>query len=147
MAYPDWPTRIGGLRSTRRPQPGDRNPLTGQPLAGEDRSRRPVIACINNDYLDGNNRSQLALDTVIVQYVPHEVTDIVEDSLGSKSIWLNLSGSGRALFFRNGVGFEDTRQSNSGGDVPRFYDGEEREIPLKPGNSWISVVLLTYAIA
>ncbi|MFZ1756295.1 MAG: DUF3048 domain-containing protein [Caldilineaceae bacterium] len=98
-------------------------------------------------HLDGNSGAQLALDTVIVQYVPHEVTDIVEDSLGSKSIRLNLFGSGRALVFRNGVGFEGTWQSNSGGELPRFFGGDGQEIPLKPGRSWISIVPLTYAIA
>lgn len=98
-------------------------------------------------HLDGNTGSQLALDNAIVQYVPHETTAIVEDSLGSLSIRLNLFGSGRALIFRNGLGYEGTWQSNSGGDVPRFYDGKGREIPLKPGRSWISVVPLTYAVA
>ena len=98
-------------------------------------------------HLDGNSGSQLALDNVIVQYVPHETTDIVEDSLGSLSIRLNLFGSGRALIFRNGLGYEGTWQSNSGGDMPRFFDGEGQEIPLKAGKSWISVVPLTYAIA
>jgi hypothetical protein len=98
-------------------------------------------------HLDGNSGSQLALETVIVQYVPHEPTDIVEDSLGSTSIGINLFGGGRAMLFRNGVGFEGTWKSESQGDTPHFYDGEGREIPLKPGNSWISVVPLTYAIA
>lgn len=98
-------------------------------------------------HLDGNTGAQLALDNVIVQYVPHETTDIVEDSLGSLSIRLNLFGSGRALIFRNGLGYEGTWQSNSGGDMPRFFDDEGREITLKAGKSWISVVPLTYAIA
>lgn len=98
-------------------------------------------------HLDANNGTQLALDNVIVQYVPHEATEIVEDSLGSKSIQLNLFGSGRALIFRNGVGFEATWRSESRGDLPRFFDSAGREIALKPGNSWVSVVPLTYAIA
>lgn len=98
-------------------------------------------------HTDGNTGAQLALDNVIVQYVPHETTDIVEDSLGSLSIRLNLFGSGRALIFRNGLGYEGTWQSNSGGDMPRFFDGEGREIALKAGRSWVSVVPLTYAIA
>jgi hypothetical protein len=98
-------------------------------------------------HLDGNNGRQLALDTVVVQYIPHETTDIVEDSLGSKSIRLNLFGSGQALVFRNGVGFEGTWRSDSGGDLPHFHDEQGQEIPLKLGRSWNSVVPLTYAIA
>lgn len=68
-------------------------------------------------------------------------------SLGSLSIQLNLFGSGRALIFRNGLAYEGTWQSNSGGDMPRFFDGEGREIALKPGKSWGSIVPITYAIA
>ncbi len=98
-------------------------------------------------HLDGNSGVQLALDTVLVQYVPHQPTEIVEDSLGSKSIQINLFGSGKALLFRNGVGFEGTWQSTSRGDMPRFFNSQGEEIPLKPGKSWISVVPLTYAVA
>lgn len=97
--------------------------------------------------MDGNSGSPLALDNVIVQYVPHETTDIVEDSQGSLSIGLNLFGSGRALIFRNGLGYEGMWQNNSGGDMLRFFDGEGREIALKPGKSWVSIVPITYAIA
>ncbi len=98
-------------------------------------------------HLDGGSGTQLALDNVIVQYVPHEITDIVEDSLGSRSIRLNLFGSGKAIVFRNGLAFEGVWRSESQGDTPRFYDAAGNEIPLKPGRSWISIVPLDYIIA
>ena len=53
-------------------------------------------------HVDGNTGGQLAVENVVVQYVPHEITDIVEDSLGSLSIRLNLFGSGRTIVFRDG---------------------------------------------
>ena len=98
-------------------------------------------------HLDGGSGAQLALDNVIVQYVPHEITDIVEDSLGSRSIRLNLFGSGKAIVFRNGLAFEGTWRSEAQGDTPRFYDQAGNEIPLKPGRTWISIVPLDYVIA
>ncbi|MBP7963996.1 MAG: DUF3048 domain-containing protein [Caldilineaceae bacterium] len=98
-------------------------------------------------HVDGSSGAQLGFDNVVVQYVPHEVTDIVEDSLGSKSIRLNLFGSGRAIVFRNGLAFEGTWRSDSRGDTPRFFANDGSEIPLKPGKTWISVVPLNYSIA
>jgi hypothetical protein len=97
-------------------------------------------------HLDGNTGAQLAVENVIVQYVPHEQTDIVEDSLGSTSIRLNLFGSGKAIVFRDGIAFEGSWRSDSRGDTPHFTAQNGAEIPLKPGKTWISVVPLTYTI-
>jgi hypothetical protein len=98
-------------------------------------------------HTDGNTGVQLALDNVIVQYVPHQDTDIVEDSLGSTSIRLNLFGGDRAIIFRDGLAFEGTWQSSSRGDTPRFLDQNGVEIPLKPGKTWISIVPARYEIS
>lgn len=98
-------------------------------------------------HVDGASGGQLGFENVVVQYVPHEVTDIVEDSLGSLSIRLNLFGSGRAIVFRDGLAFEGTWASDSRGDMPRFFASDGTEIPLKPGKTWISVVPFNYTIA
>lgn len=97
-------------------------------------------------HVDGNTDTQLGVENVIIQYVPHETTDIVEDSLGSLSIQLNLFGSGRAIVFRDGQAFEGTWRSDSLGDMPRFFGQGGSEVPLKPGRSWISVVPFNYTI-
>jgi hypothetical protein len=97
-------------------------------------------------HLDGNSGAQIAVDNVIVQIVPHEATNIVEDSLGSTSIRLNLFGSGPAIVFREGQAFVGTWRSESRGDTPRFFDGAGNEIALKPGKSWISIVPGDYTI-
>ena len=97
-------------------------------------------------HLDGNSGAQVGVENVVVQYIPHQVTDIVEDSLGSLGLRLNLFGSGRALIFRDGVAYEGTWRSESRGDLPRFYTADGAEIPLKPGHSWFSLVPLDYGI-
>lgn len=97
-------------------------------------------------HVDGNTGVQLAVENVIVQVVPHEATNIVEDSLGSTSIRLNLFGSGRAYLFRDGQVLIGTWRSESRGDLPRFYSDSGQELTLKPGKSWISIVPPTYAI-
>ncbi len=97
-------------------------------------------------HVDGNTGAQIAVENVIIQVVAHEGTNIVEDSLGSTSIRLNLFGSGAAIVFRDGQAFVGTWRSESRGDTPRFYDNAGNEIALKPGKSWISVVPGDYTI-
>ena len=109
-------------------------------------SGRDLLALGGGAHVDGNTGAPLGLENVIVQYVPHQATDIVEDSLGSTSIRLDLFGSGRAIVFRDGLAFEGTWRSESRGDTPRFYDAAGAEIPLKPGHTWISIVPSTYDV-
>ena len=98
-------------------------------------------------HVDGNTGAQLALENVIVQVVAHEATNIVEDSLGSTSIRLNLFGSGQAIVFRDGQAFVGTWRSDSRGDMPHFFDAQGSEIALKPGKSWISIVPGDYTVS
>lgn len=98
-------------------------------------------------HTDGNSGVQLAVENVIVQAVPHEATNIVEDSLGSTSIRLNLFGSGRALIFRDGQAYTGSWRSDSRGDLPHFFDQNGAEVPLKPGKSWISIVPPDYTVS
>ncbi len=91
-------------------------------------------------HLDANTGQQVGVENVIVQYVHHEVTDMVEDSLGSKGFRMNLFGSGKAILFRDGLAFPVTWRSQTQGDTPHFFDQSGKEIPLKPGHTWISIV-------
>ncbi len=96
---------------------------------------------------DGNNGQQIAVENVIVQYISHNPVNIVEDSFGNLSLHIGLFGTGKALVFRDGLAFEGSWRSNSGGELPRFFSADGSEIPLKAGRSWISIVPLTYEIA
>ena len=98
-------------------------------------------------HLDGNTNEQVAVANVVVQFVAHEDTDIVEDSLGSTSIRLNLFGSGTVIIFRDGLAYPGTWQSTKQGETPRFYTLDGAEILLKAGKTWVSVVPTSYDIA
>ena len=97
---------------------------------------------------DGNSRQQIAVENVIVQYIFHEPVNVVEDAYGSLSLHIKPFGTGRAIIFRDGLAFEGTwRNDFRGGALPRFFAADGTEIPLKAGQSWISIVPLTYEIA
>lgn len=98
-------------------------------------------------HLDGNSGAQVAVENVIVQFAPHEATDIVEDSLGSTSIRIDLFGSGKAILFRDGQVYDVSWRSASRGDTPHFYAADGSEIPLKPGRTWISVAPSSYVVS
>lgn len=155
----DWgvekPASIRGFTFGERPGGGATATSITVPYPSSSRSvyrydpasGRYLRAMGGGAHVDGNTGAQIAVDNVVVQYVPHETTDIVEDSLGSLSIRLNLFGSGRALVFRDGQAFEGTWRSESQGDMPRFFTADGAEIALKPGKTWISIVPLSYSIA
>lgn len=90
-------------------------------------------------HLDANTGKQIAVENVIIQMVTHQQTDMVEDKLGNKGILLDLFEGNQALIFRDGQVFTGTWQSAQRGDTPHFYDEKGAEIPLKPGQTWISV--------
>ena len=98
-------------------------------------------------HLDKNNNQQAAVENVIIQYVPHDPVRIQEDAYGNLSLHIRPFGAGRAIVFRDGLAFEGTWRNNRSGELPRFFLADGREIPLKPGRSWISIAPLTYEIA
>ncbi|RME47430.1 MAG: DUF3048 domain-containing protein, partial [Caldilineae bacterium] len=94
----------------------------------------------DDPHTDAGNGVQLALENVVVQFVFHGETDMVEDSLGNTGIDLNLFGEGEVIVFRDGVAFRGRWRSDSRGDTPHFFDQNGAEIPLKPGKTWVSIV-------
>ncbi len=100
-----------------------------------------------NPALDKNDGKQVSAANVIVQFVPHQTTNIIEDSLGSRSILIDLYGQGRALIFRDGQVFDGKWSSRTQGDSPHFLTADGQPIPLKPGNSWFQIVPTNYQIS
>jgi len=90
-------------------------------------------------HIDATSGQQLSAANVIVQTLPHEATEYVEDSLGTTSIRIVTVGEGPVTILRDGVAIVGTWRA---GDttMPEFVDGAGLAIPLKPGNSWIQVV-------
>ena len=97
---------------------------------------------------DGNSLQQIAVENVIIQYISHEPLRIEEDVYGNLSLFIRPFGTGRAIVFRDGLAFEGSwRNDSGGGELPRFFTADGAEIPLKTGQSWISIVPPTYEIA
>ena len=90
-------------------------------------------------HTDAEDGRQLSAANVIVAYARHETTDIIEDSLGSRSIRIVLRGSGKAQVFHDGVLLEGTWQRPDDGLI-QFAAANGRPIQLKPGNTWIEIV-------
>ena len=76
---------------------------------------------------------------VVVQSAVHELTDIVEDSLGTKGVNVKLAEFGDLRLFRDGKVYEGTWRANQE-TPPRFLGPGEQQIGLKPGQSWLQAV-------
>ncbi|MEZ4860047.1 MAG: DUF3048 domain-containing protein [Caldilineaceae bacterium] len=76
---------------------------------------------------------------VIVISAAHELTDIVEDSLGTKGVDIALYGFGDFRIFRDGQVYEGTWRADPE-NPPRWLGPGDVLVQLKPGQSWIQVV-------
>ncbi|MEM7134653.1 MAG: DUF3048 domain-containing protein [Chloroflexota bacterium] len=88
---------------------------------------------------DPATSSPILAKNVIVMSAVHEETDIVEDSLGTKSIDIQLYGFGDLRIFRDGQVYEGTWRADPE-NPPRWLGPGDAIIKLKPGQSWIQVV-------
>ncbi len=88
---------------------------------------------------DGLTGLPIVTSNVIVMAAEHSETDIVEDSLGTKSIDVTLWGFGDLRIFRDGQVYEGTWRADPE-NPPRWLGPGDLGIQLKPGQSWIQVV-------
>jgi len=98
-------------------------------------------------HTDGLTGAPLVAANVIVLYAEHNKTDIVEDSLGSTAIDIDLSGGGTAVLYRDGVSVEARWKPTGENGLLRYYDDRGDEIALKPGKTWIQLVPPDYEVA
>jgi hypothetical protein len=89
--------------------------------------------------MDAMNQQAQATNVVIL-FAPHSVTDIIEDSVGSRSIKIELTGRGRALIFRDGQMIAGTWLRTERNAMLRLVDANNQDVALKPGRSWFEVV-------
>ena len=88
----------------------------------------------------------LVAQNVIVMAAAHALADglegrpyIVEDSLGTLGVMIELQGFGDLRVFRDGRVYEGTWRADLEGP-PRLIGPGEAELPLKPGQSWFQIV-------
>jgi len=97
-------------------------------------------------HIDAGTGQQLSAANVVVLYAYHELTDIVEDKLGTKGVRIVLRGSGPVKVLRDGVVIDGTWRAEDPNQPPHFLDAGGGEIPLKPGNTWVQVVPTSYNV-
>lgn len=102
---------------------------------------------LGQPHVDDLTGEQLAADNVLVLYVNHAPTLIVEDALGNKSVEIQLWGQGRMQLFRDGTVQEGTWLRPQRDDPLLFVDEEMQPLALKPGNVWIQIVPLAMPVA
>ncbi len=91
-------------------------------------------------HTDGATKDQTSAANVIVQYVQHQDTDIVEDITGATAYRYVLTGEGKAVIFRDGVAIAAIWKRSGATDFTRYVDAQGKPIPLRPGNTWIEIV-------
>lgn len=102
---------------------------------------------LGEPHVDDITGGQLHAANVVVLYVPHVETLIVEDALGSKSLQIQLWGQGRMQLFRDGTVQEGVWLRPQRGD-PLLFAAPDLKNPLtlKPGNVWLQIVPLDMAV-
>lgn len=88
---------------------------------------------------DKGTGQPIVAKNVIVAAAAHELTNIVEDSLGTKGVNIQLYGFGDLRVFRDGQVYEGTWRADDR-NPPRWLGPGEAPIALRPGQSWVQVV-------
>lgn len=97
--------------------------------------------------MDGNNGQQVTAANVVIMVVQHDLTDIIEDSLGSRSVRTYITErEGRAIVARDGLAFEGRWQVPDKWDNLELADEAGNPLPLKPGNTWFQIVPPSYQV-
>lgn len=97
--------------------------------------------------VDADSGAQLTGANVVVLFAPHETTEIIEDSLGSHSVRITLTGSGKAQAFRDGLAYNLTWQRTDPHSLVQLVNANGQPYALRPGNTWFEVVPPTMQIA
>ncbi len=88
-----------------------------------------------NDRVSG---TQLAVSNAVILFVPF---NRYVGKTTTAEMWdLNMSGEGRAVFFRDGKVFEGTWKRVSASQPLQFLGPSGTLFPLQPGSTWIGVI-------
>lgn len=134
------PSEGAALNTVTMPYASGRVGWTYNPGTG-----RWVRSMIGRPHMDRGTGQQLSAANVVVVYVNHQLSDIREDSLGSRGIEIQLWGEGTVKVFRDGKVI-DGKWSRPAGIGLNFTNGSGQPISLKPGNTWIELVPIGFNI-
>ncbi|MBU1672527.1 MAG: DUF3048 domain-containing protein [Actinobacteria bacterium] len=90
-------------------------------------------------HADGVTGTQLAADTVVLQYVTESPSGVV-DVNGVDSPDLGVLGFGRAQVFMGGQLIDANWEKNTREEHTRYTDNYGKVIDLKPGSIWVELV-------
>jgi hypothetical protein len=79
------------------------------------------------------DNTQITVKNIIVQFVQTSVKD------DAGRLTMDLEGSNKALYFRNGTVSEGYWEKE-GQILTKFYNENNKEIAVNPGNTWIQIV-------
>ncbi|HUZ01887.1 MAG TPA: DUF3048 domain-containing protein [Thermomicrobiaceae bacterium] len=92
-------------------------------------------------HLDAVTGAQIAAQNVVVVFTTFTQTNIIEDTLGERSLDVTLQGSGDAWVFRGGQRYVARWQRSGLNDTLRFVDATTGlPVPLAEGQTWICLV-------
>ena len=83
---------------------------------------------------------------MVVVYVNHQLSDIREDSAGSRGIEIQRWVEGATKVFRDGKVLDGKWSRPASGIGLNFTDANGQPIPLKPGNTWVELVPIGFNI-
>lgn len=86
-------------------------------------------------FIDANDKKQITVKNLIVQFVPKEIHLDAEDRLK-----IETTGNGAAWIFINGKLMRGQWTKKSPSERTIFYDSDNQEIIFQPGNIWLEVV-------
>lgn len=89
--------------------------------------------------LDLATGKPIVASNVIVAAAQHELTNIIEDSAGTRSVDVKLYGFGDFRIFRDGNVYEGTWRADDR-SPPRWLGAGDVQVALKPGQSWVQMV-------
>src|SRR5581483_6859072 len=87
---------------------------------------------------------QIGASNVVVLNVKYEPTDFVEDTVNSYSAFVEMTGSGTAQIYRDGVKIDAGWERPTLTSFFKLMDASGKEIALKPGNTWFELAPLGY---
>ena len=87
---------------------------------------------------------QVSAANVVVINADYEPTSFIEDSNNFASAFIELTGTGTAQIYRDGVQIKGTWRRPTLQHFFEFVDASGNVIPLKPGNTWFEIAPLNY---